>query len=421
VLAYAKIFMASAATSLSLAGVVIVGALGQTIRTTAACRRHVPVSATAVAADTGSPREIAEPLVLMIAPFTPHIAEELWARLGHVESLAYAAFPTADPALITAEQLEYPVQVNGKVRAPLQLPARPPNLAGSRSNEWAETWLASKKTLKGRTYMSYESVWRTLVKPPWGDTRLDRVTHGEVVRWVAELTERGLSPSRITQALLCLKQVLALAVMDGRLARNAAEHVKPPRPRKAEPRFLTHEQVHDLAEACGRYRVFVLTAAYTGLRWGELRALRAKRIDLERGRIDVAEAMPERSLELDIPKNHKRRTVPIPGFVVDELEKHAQGKGPDDLVFTNSAGGMLDNTNFRRNIWNPAARSIGLDGFTPHDLRHTTASLAVSAGANVKALQRLLGHASASMTLDVYSALFDSDLDAVAERLGQRR
>jgi leucyl-tRNA synthetase len=75
------------------------------------------------AADSGSPREVAEPLVLMIAPFTPHIAEELWARLGHVESLAYAAFPTADPALITAEQLEYPMQVNGKVRARLRLPA----------------------------------------------------------------------------------------------------------------------------------------------------------------------------------------------------------------------------------------------------------------------------------------------------------
>ena len=156
-----------------------------------------------------------------------------------------------------------------------------PELGRIAVSEWAETWLASKKTLKGRTYTSYESVWRTLVKPRWGDTRLDRVTHGEVVRWVAELSERGLSPSRITQALLCLKQVLALAVMDGRLARNAAEHVKPPRPRKAEPRFLTHEQVHDLAEACGQYRVFVLTAAYTGLRWGELRALRVKRIDLE--------------------------------------------------------------------------------------------------------------------------------------------
>jgi leucyl-tRNA synthetase len=77
----------------------------------------------AVSADTGVPREIAEPLVLMIAPLTPHIAEELWARLGHAASLAYAAFPTADPALVSAEQLEYPIQVNGKVRARLQLPA----------------------------------------------------------------------------------------------------------------------------------------------------------------------------------------------------------------------------------------------------------------------------------------------------------
>jgi leucyl-tRNA synthetase len=78
---------------------------------------------TGIAADTGSPREVAEPLVLMIAPFTPHIAEELWARLGHADSLAYAAFLTANPTLVTAEQLEYPVQINGKVRARLQLPA----------------------------------------------------------------------------------------------------------------------------------------------------------------------------------------------------------------------------------------------------------------------------------------------------------
>ena len=80
--------------------------------------------------------------------------------------------------------------------------------------------------------------------------------------------------------------------MDGRLARNAAEHVKPPRPRKAEPRFLTHEQVHDLAEACGQHRVFVLTAAYTGLRWGELRALRVKRIDLNEVELTLLKPCP---------------------------------------------------------------------------------------------------------------------------------
>jgi integrase len=59
----------------------------------------------------------------------------------------------------------------------------------------------------------------------------------------------------------------------------------------------------------------------------------------------------------------------------------------------------------------------GFPSVTPHDLRHTAASLAVSAGANVKAVQRMLGHAKASMTLDVYADLFDKDLDGVADRL----
>lgn len=68
-------------------------------------------------------------------------------------------------------------------------------------------------------------------------------------------------------------------------------------------------------------------------------------------------------------------------------------------------------------MFDPACRTSGLSGITPHDLRHTAASLAVSAGANVKAVQRMLGHASAAMTLDVYAGLFGDDLDDVADRL----
>jgi integrase len=80
-------------------------------------------------------------------------------------------------------------------------------------------------------------------------------------------------------------------------------------------------------------------------------------------------------------------------------------------------GRPLRNLNFRRDVFDRAAIDAGLSGLTPHELRHTAASLAVSAGANVKAVQRMLGHASAAMTLDVYSGLFDDDLDGVAERL----
>jgi leucyl-tRNA synthetase len=77
---------------------------------------------TSVAAG-GAPREVVEPLVLMVSPFAPHLAEELWRRLGYEESLAYVDFPVADPALLVAESVTYPVQVNGKVRGRVEVPA----------------------------------------------------------------------------------------------------------------------------------------------------------------------------------------------------------------------------------------------------------------------------------------------------------
>lgn len=106
----------------------------------------------------------------------------------------------------------------------------------------------------------------------------------------------------------------------------------------------------------------------------------------------------------------------------DELAALMVGKARDDLVFTDQRGGVLRNSNWRARVFRPAVATCqATDGtfptITPHDLRHTAASLAVSAHANVKAVQRMLGHAKASMTLDIYADLFDEDLDGVADRL----
>jgi len=298
-----------------------------------------------------------------------------------------------------------------------------PALGQVRVREWAVTWLASKAGLKPTSRRSYEQVWRTLVEPRWGDVSLSRVTYADAVTWLAELSAKGLSPSTIGHGLLVLKQVLDLAVLDGHLARNVTHAVKAPRPRKGEQRFLTHGQLDALAQECGRnddqYRLFVLVLGYTGLRWGEARALRTKRVDLMRARIEVAENIPDGfdESEMVAPKSHRRRVVPLPRFLIDDLGVLLSGTAPDGLVFTNSAGGLLDNSNFRRDAFDPAVRAVGLAPLTPHNLRDTAASLAVSAGANVKAVQRMLGHASAAMTLDVYSGLFADDLDRVAERL----
>lgn len=284
---------------------------------------------------------------------------------------------------------------------------------------WAAQWLAAQVQLKESTLVRYEGLLRSHVLPRWGSVPLAKIGHADVAAWVTGLSSSGLSASSIRQAHRVFSLLLALAVRDDRLSRNPADGVRLPRASKRDRRFLTHEQVLALADAAGSHRLVVLTLAYCGLRYGELAGLRVGRVDLLRRRLDIAESVSEVSgrLVTGTPKTHQRRSVPVPRSLVDALAEQVAGKSASDLVFTAPEGGALRLMNFRRRVFDPAARSVGLDGLTPHELRHTAASLAVSAGANVKAVQRMLGHASAAMTLDVYSGLFDDDLDAVADRM----
>ncbi|WP_231373813.1 tyrosine-type recombinase/integrase [Nocardia sp. 348MFTsu5.1] len=152
-------------------------------------------------------------------------------------------------------------------------------------------------------------------------------------------------------------------------------------------------------------------------------ALRPRDFDMPRRRVDINRAVTEANgLVWGNPKDHERRSVPFPVALIDDLEALMAHKGRDDLVFTNSRGGLLRVSNYRPRYFAVAVAACQKDDptfptITPHDLRHTAASLAVSAGANVLGVQRMLEHAKASMTLDVYSDLFDSDLDAVAGAL----
>ena len=144
-----------------------------------------------------------------------------------------------------------------------------------------------------------------------------------------------------------------------------------------------------------------------------------KHVDLLRRRISVAESTSEIGgvMVFGPTKNHQRRVVVLPRLLVDPLAVHIEGKDVDDYVFSAPGGGVLRNSNFRHRVLSPVARAAGLDGLSAHDLRHTAASLAIAAGANVKVVQQMLGHASAAMTLDVYAGLFGDDLDEVADRL----
>jgi len=188
--------------------------------------------------------------------------------------------------------------------------------------------------------------------------------------------------------------------------------------------FIDAAQVSRLADAAGpQWDTLIYLLAYTGIRWGEVVALRRSRIDLERSRIEIAESVSEvaGALHFTETKTFRSRTLVLPQFLTARLRAHMAAHTapwPDALLFTAPAGGPLRNTNFRRRVWAPAVAEAGLpEGLRIHDMRHTCSALLIAAGAHPKAIQMQLGHTSARFTLDRYGHLYPSSLERVARTL----
>ncbi|MGB3169051.1 MAG: tyrosine-type recombinase/integrase [Rhodococcus sp. (in: high G+C Gram-positive bacteria)] len=297
----------------------------------------------------------------------------------------------------------------------------PPGLGRITVSEFGPQWLSRKETdLKPSAYKSIETAWRVHVCPRWGTTRLADITLDSVERWIADLGRSGKGATVVIRAYGVLAGVLDSAVKAKRLAKNPARGVENlPRKQRKSHVYLSHTEVHELADASGQHRVLVFVLAYCGVRWGEAIGLRVRHLDLLRKRLNIVDnaVQVDNQIHVGTPKSHKSRAVPVPAFLVDELARLCIGKDRDDLVFSGRNGDYLRRSVSSTGWFTRAVATSGVPRLTPHDLRHTAASLSISAGVNVKALQRMLGHASAAMTLDVYADLFDDDLDAVAVAL----
>jgi integrase len=284
-------------------------------------------------------------------------------------------------------------------------------------------WSASQGHISPKTAATRRSVWNHDVKATWASVPVADVKTSAVRGWVAKMVTDGVGVPTIENAFAVLRQVLGSAVEDRLLTRNPVAGVRLPKREHADRGYLTHAQVAALAEAVERDPEVVRFLVYTGLRWGEMAALRVQDFDMLRRRVNVSRSVTESGgLVWSTPKTHERRSVPFPAALADELSTLMIGKSRDELVFMDLEGGVLRNSNWRSRVFAPAVEECqqsdeSFPTITPHDLRHTAASLAVSAGANPKAVQRMLGHAKASMTMDTYADLFEDDLDDVADRL----
>ena len=289
--------------------------------------------------------------------------------------------------------------------------------ARARLSDLGAAWLEHQTHLKPSSLRPLQIAWRVYMEPRWGPVRVGEVRHSDVQAWVSELsTRRGAST--VLRVYGVLAGVLDVAVKDRRILSNPARGVNLPRKVRREHRYLTHQQVHALALAAGEHRALVLLLAYTGLRWGEAIGLRVRDMDLERRRISVSTNAVEvgREIQVGTPKTHKRRVVPFPRLLEAALLEQVDPEGGDELLFAGRDGLHMRRVRVSggsRSWFKTALAEAGLEPMTLHDLRHTAASMSISAGANVKAVQRMLGHASAAMTLDIYADLFDDDLNAV--------
>ncbi|MCA1833220.1 MAG: tyrosine-type recombinase/integrase [Actinomycetota bacterium] len=302
-----------------------------------------------------------------------------------------------------------------------------PKRAETRFRDVAEAWRSTlSRDRKEKTIRVYESDLRVHVSPSFGDMSVGAITYADIDAWIRSMEAKGSRPGTIRNAYKVVKQVLDYAVKDGRLRSNPCAGVTLPKAANVEMLFLSAEQVATLAaEVPVRYQTLVRFAAYTGLRAGEITALRMKDVDWKTGDVRVTKTLTHFGgtfAETEPKTKAGRRTVTMPRFVFEELKTFVGDRKLDRAAYVFGTATPMRHGNFYRRHFRPAvlrafADRPDLQPLRFHDLRHTFASFLVAQGAHPKEMAELMGHSSVQITLDRYSHVMPHLGAALAERL----
>jgi integrase len=291
--------------------------------------------------------------------------------------------------------------------------------------KFAQTWLKNKETknLKPSTVESYRELLRNRVGPKWNQVSVGKISVEGVDAWTRSLIAEGLSSSRIHKAQLVLRQVLDLAVIERAIATNpvVTKKIHRPRNRKSDPRAFTPDEAKQLiALLPEKYKLLTEFLCFTGLRMGEVISLRVsdlnfgtKTLKVSRASVTVLGAVIE-----DLPKSGKSRDVPLTDALCERLRLHVADMRKSDWLFQNADQTQLVADSFRGSF-KKAVVELGRPDMTPHNLRDTYASWAISAGVPLPVVSQSLGHANAAITLNFYAAFFPSDYDKLRDALSK--
>jgi integrase len=293
---------------------------------------------------------------------------------------------------------------------------------------YAELWLADQHHLKPKTLHGYRQTVEKILVPRIGAVPLARLDHRRAQDLFNELAQHYGAWS-LQGAHVVARRIMNAAVAEDAVAKNPFVGIKRPTPPKRPMVVVTAEQVEALAAALPpRHGMLVRFAAWTGLRSGELAALRVSDFSPDLATVTVSRTLADVGGELHegTTKTDRVRVVGVPGVLRDALREHlatVHGTAtppPAARVFPGDKGGPLRMANVYRRHFKPAVRAAlpeSLHGLRFHDLRHTCASLLIGLGAHPKEIADRLGHSSISVTMDVYGHVFPDRHEAMTNAM----
>jgi integrase len=300
--------------------------------------------------------------------------------------------------------------------------------------DYLERWLKDvEETVRRSTFEGYEYAVRPHIAPALGHIKLKDLTPAHLRSFYRDRLESGRAPATVHKLHVVLHKALKAAVADGLIPRNVAAELKLPRITREEIDPLTEKQARLFLEAGrgDRLEALYVLALNTGMRQGELLALKWDDVDLERGALRVRRTLTHanKAFVLGEPKTkNSRRTIRLTTHAVDALRAHLSHQfqeieemgslyQPGGLIFATKTGTIINPSNLRNRSFKPLLKRAGLPTIRFHDLRHTCATLLLGRDVNAKVVSETLGHSSISITLDIYSHLLPDMQEKAANAL----
>jgi integrase len=287
--------------------------------------------------------------------------------------------------------------------------------------EHGEKWMSNQSHLRPRTVELYRYILRLHLVPTFGDRPLVSIKSDNVVAWYQAL--KAKRPGVAPKAYRLFAQLMQAALDDGQVKASPVAIKGAGHEPVGELTVPTRAEAMALADAVPtEYRAMVLIAAWCGLRFGELAALRREDIDLTARTVRVSETVTEllgkgAPMTTGAPKTEAgRRTIAIPSNIVPAITSRLETvTDPTALLFPAPRGGYLSRVHFRQRVWLPALKATGLS-FRFHDLRHCALTLAAEAGATIAELMARGGHSSPATAMRYQHASAQRD-QALAARM----